>query len=325
MRALPSLAELPVSFLLAVAIALGLLFGSFLNVVIHRLPRGENIAYPGSRCPGCGKPIAPRDNIPVLSFIVLRGRARCCGIKISPRYPLVEAIGGLVAWAVMTTIVLELPPETSIGRAGAVFALHLALGLGLVAAAFIDLDHMILPDEITLGGAVLGILSVPLRPDATFTDSLIGAAVGFGMVWLPFVVLYQLVRGRPGMGLGDAKLILLAGAWFGWAGAVFALLAGAVQATAVMLTLLALGKKLEEPESVAEERKALMEAIEQSEGEERAELERELAADPLGTEPEPGLGLTRMAFGPFIALAILEYMLFGSVIRSEVMGALTLP
>jgi leader peptidase (prepilin peptidase) / N-methyltransferase len=325
MRALPSLAELPVSFLLAFAIALGLLFGSFLNVVIHRLPRGENIAYPGSHCPGCGKPIAPRDNVPVLSWLVLRGRARCCGTRISVRYPLVEAIGGLLAWAIMTNLVLDLPPETSLGSAAASFALYLTLGLGLVAAAFIDLDHMLLPDEITLGGAVLGIISVPLRPDATFLDSLFGAAVGFTMIWLPFIWLYERLRGRPGMGLGDAKLVMLAGAWFGWGGAVFSLLAGAVQATAVMLVLLALGTKLEEPESVVLERKALKEAIEQAEGEERAALEQELAADPLGSEPEPGLGRLRIAFGPFIALAILEYLLFGSLIRAEVMGAVTLP
>jgi leader peptidase (prepilin peptidase)/N-methyltransferase len=325
MRALPSLAEVPVAFLLAIAIALGLLFGSFLNVVIHRLPRGENIAYPGSHCPGCGKPIAPYDNVPVLSFLVLRGRARCCKTKISPRYPLVEAIGGLLAWAVMTNVVLDLPSETSLGRAAAVFALHLALGLGLVAAAFIDLDHMLLPDEITLGGAALGLISVPLREGATFTDALLGAAIGFAMIWLPFIFLYERVRGRPGMGLGDAKLVMLAGAWFGWGGAVFALLAGAVQATVIMLVLFALGTKIEEPESVVEERKALKEAIEQAEGEERAALERELAADPLGSEPEPGLGLTRVAFGPFIALAIIEYLLFGKLIQAELMGALTLP
>jgi leader peptidase (prepilin peptidase)/N-methyltransferase len=325
MRALPSLAELPVAFLLALAITLGLLFGSFLNVVIHRLPRGENIAYPGSRCPGCGKPIAPRDNVPVVSFLLLRGRSRCCGTKISPRYPLVEAIGGLLAWAIMTNVVLDLPQETSIGRAGAVFTLYLALGLGLVAAAFIDLDHMLLPDEITLGGTVLGVLSVPLREGATFVDSLVGAGVGFVMIWLPFIFLYERVRGRPGMGLGDAKLVMLAGAWFGWGGAVFALLAGAVQATAVMLVLFALGTKLEEPASVAEDRKALKEAIEQAEGEEREALERELAADPLGSEPEPGLALARIAFGPFIALAILEYLLFGSLIEAEVLGALALP
>jgi leader peptidase (prepilin peptidase)/N-methyltransferase len=295
--------------------------GSFLNVVIHRLPRGENLAFPGSRCPGCGKPIAPRDNVPVLSFLLLRGRARCCGAKISVRYPIVEAIGGLLAWAIMTTIILELDPATSIGRAAGLFAVYLALGLGLVALAFIDLDHMLLPDELTLGGAALGVLTVPLRPGATFYESVFGAGVGFVLIWLPFIVIYQALRGRPGMGLGDAKLIALAGAWFGWLGAVFALLAAAVQATAVMLVLLVVGEKPKEPESVIEDRKVLREAIEQAEGEEKAALERELADDPLGNEPEPGLGAARLAFGPFIALSILEYLLFGPLIRAELMGA----
>jgi leader peptidase (prepilin peptidase) / N-methyltransferase len=325
MPGLPSLADFPPVFLVAVAVALGLLFGSFLNVVIHRLPRGENLAYPGSRCPACGKPISPRDNVPVLSFLLLRGRARCCGAKVSVRYPLVEAIGGLLAWAILHVIVFELPPDTSIATAGLVFTLHFALGLGLVAAAFIDLDHMYLPDEITLGGAVLGLVSVPLRPGASFRESLIGALVGFLIVWLPFIVVYARLRGRPGMGLGDAKLLVLAGAWFGWFGAVFALLAGAVQATAVTLTLLATGTKPEEPASVVEERRALREALAQAQGEERAELERELAEDPLAEEPGAGLGAMRLAFGPFIVLAILEFMLYGPLLRDEVLGALTLP
>jgi leader peptidase (prepilin peptidase)/N-methyltransferase len=322
---LPSLAEFPVSFLLAVAVPLGLVFGSFTNVVIYRLPRGENLAFPGSHCPACGAAVAARDNVPVLSYLLLLGRARCCKARISPRYPLVELLGGLFGWAIVTNVVLELPPETSIGLASLSFAVHLALGLGLVAAALIDLDTMLLPDSITLGGALLGLASVPLRPGATFTDSLLGAAVGFLVVWLPLVVGYRLVRGRPGMGLGDAKLVLLAGAWFGWQGALFALLGGAVQATAVVLVLVVLGTKLEEPRAVVEERRALREAIEQAEGEERAALERELSLDPLGTEPEPGLAAARLPFGPFIVLALVEYMLFGPVIREALFGYFTPP
>jgi leader peptidase (prepilin peptidase)/N-methyltransferase len=325
MPPLPSLADFPPIFLIVFAVALGLLFGSFLNVVIHRLPRGENLAFPGSHCPHCGRPISPRDNVPVLSYLVLLGRSRCCKAPISPRYPLVEAIGGLVAWAVMRSLVLELPPETSIARAAGVFFAYLALALALVAAAFIDLEHMLLPDEITLGGAGLGIATVPLRADASFREALLGAAVGFVVVWLPFVFLYSKLRGRPGMGLGDAKLVMLAGAWFGWLGAVFALLAGAVQATAVLLALLATGKKLEEPPAVVEERKALLDALERAEGIEREALERELADDPLAKEPEPGLAGARLAFGPFIILAILEFMFYGPFIRSEVLSGLGSP
>src|SRR5262249_19807359 len=107
MPRLPSLADFPPWFLIVFAVALGLVLGSFLNVVIHRLPRGESLAFPGSHCPHCGQPIKPRDNVPVLSYLVLLGRSRCCKTPISPRYPLVEAIGGLVAWAVMRSIVLE--------------------------------------------------------------------------------------------------------------------------------------------------------------------------------------------------------------------------
>ncbi|HWP06945.1 MAG TPA: prepilin peptidase [Polyangiaceae bacterium] len=325
MAPLPSLADFPPVFLIVFAVALGLVLGSFLNVVIYRLPRGENIAFPGSHCPHCGQPIKPYDNIPVLSWLVLRGRARCCKAPISPRYPLVEAIGGLLAWAVMRSIVLELPGDPSIGRAFAVFAAYLALGLGLVAAAFIDLEHMLLPDELTLGGAGLGIATVPLRPDIHFKEALLGAAIGFLVVWLPFVVLYEKVRGRPGMGLGDAKLVMLAGAWFGWLGAAFALLAGAVQATAVMLALLAAGRKIEEPAAVLEERRMLRDALEQAQGAEREALERELADDPLAVDPEPGVGGARLAFGPFIVLAILEFMFYGPVIRTELMGGLFVP
>ena len=92
-----TLADLPGPFVTAIAVALGLAFGSFLNVVIYRLPRGESLSYPASRCPGCGQPIAIYDNIPVLGWLLLRGRARCCKIPISVRYPLIEALGGLFA------------------------------------------------------------------------------------------------------------------------------------------------------------------------------------------------------------------------------------
>jgi len=325
MPALPALSDFPPIFLIVFAVAFGLIFGSFLNVVIHRLPRGESIAFPGSHCPHCGQPIKPRDNVPVLSYLVLLGRSRCCKTPISPRYPLVEAIGGLVAWAVMRAIVLELPAQTSIGRALAVFCAYLLLALGLVAAAFIDLEHMLLPDEITLGGAGLGIATVPLRTDANFRDCLIGAAVGFVIVWVPFVFLYGKLRGRAGMGLGDAKLVMLAGAWFGWFGAVFALLAGAVQATVILLALLAAGRKPEEPPAVVEERRALREELEAAQGAEREELERALADDPLAQEPEPGLAAARLAFGPFIILAILEFTFYGPLIRSELLSGLALP
>jgi leader peptidase (prepilin peptidase) / N-methyltransferase len=308
------LSEIPESLMTVYAIALGLLFGSFLNVVVYRVPRGLSIVRPGSHCPNCGAPIRAYDNVPVVSWLVLRGRARCCKAKISARYPLVEAMSGLLGWAVLRCVVLALPEQTPWWRALAVFAIHLALGLGLLAAALIDITHMILPNSITLGGTLLGLVTVPLRPPMGWLDALVGAVVGFLMVWLPFDLLHRLVRGKPGMGLGDAKLVMLAGAWFGWVGAVTVFLAGAIQGTLGAVVILLLRGRIAEPQAVTEERRALMAAIEAAEGDQRRELEEELARDPVGSEPESGWRKSRIAFGPFLVLALIEYQLFGEAI-----------
>jgi leader peptidase (prepilin peptidase) / N-methyltransferase len=304
------LAELPPTFLLVIAGLVGLLFGSFANVVIYRLPRGENLAYPASRCPACGAPIRAYHNVPVLGYLWLRGRAGCCKAPISPRYPAVELLGGLLSVAVMRVVVLDLPEETALWRAGLVFAVFFALCIGLLCAIFIDLDHMLLPDSLTLGGAALGLLSAPLR-GMELGDSLLGAVIGYLVVWLLFVEGYRLLRGVPGMGLGDAKLLALTGAWFGWAGVLFALLAGSVLGTLTALSVYLARGRLEEPESVVREREELERALSELEGEEREKLAAELAQDPLFAKPGGGIGQARLAFGPFLAVATLLYLFVG--------------
>lgn len=338
------IAMLPGWFPAVAAFTFGLLWGSFLNVVIYRVPRELSVVRPASRCPGCGTPIAGYDNIPVLSYVILRGRARCCGAKMSPRYPLVELIGGALSLAIWQAIVLRLPADTSAGRALAVYGAYFALALGLVAAAFIDAEHMFLPDSIMFGGIVLGIATATVRGLA-FTESLLGAAIGFVVIWLPFIFVYKGLLGRTGMGLGDAKLLALAGAWLGWPGAVFALLAGAVQGTlyAGVLKLLGIEPKL--PKAVLEEIAELEKAA--AEGDEEAK--KALAEDPLtededdafilsffrrlvhGAEAErerkareaaaraeeeaeqeeagpPEPPRARIPFGPFLILSILEFV-----------------
>jgi len=307
---------------MGVGVSLGLVFGSFLNVVIYRLPRGENVAFPASHCPHCGTAIRAFDNLPVLGWLLLRGRARCCKAAISPRYPLVELLGGLLGGALIQTAVLTLPPGTPLWQGGLLFAVELALGLGLIAAAFIDLSHMYLPDVLTLGGAALGLLSVPLRADASWQESALGAGVGFLIVWLPFDFLHRLLRGTPGMGLGDAKLVMLAGAWFGWEGALFALLAGALQATLTVLCIYAVRGKIDEPEAIKQERAELSQELRQASPEERAAIEAELALDPLASEPEQGFAKARIAFGPFLVLSTLELLVFGAFIREELWGTI---
>ncbi len=317
-----SVFDLPSWFWMGVGVSFGLVFGSFLNVVIYRLPRGENIAFPGSHCPSCGTPIRALDNVPVLGWLVLRGRARCCKAPISARYPLVELMGGLLGGALVQVSVLTLPAATPLWQGALLLAAELALGLGLIAAAFIDLSHMYLPDSITLGGTALGLLTVPLRPGASWSESLLGAAVGFALVWLPFDVLHRAVRGSPGMGLGDAKLVMLAGAWFGWQGAAFTLMAGAVQATLTVLGVFLARGRIDEPEAVKRERAELAAELAQMAPEERAAVEAELGSDPLATEPQQGLGKARIPFGPFLVLATLELLVFGVWIHEELWGAL---
>jgi leader peptidase (prepilin peptidase)/N-methyltransferase len=309
----------PAPWLQAFAVILGLLFGSFLNVVIWRLPRGENIATPPSSCPACGKRIRPWDNVPVVSWLALRGRARCCGAPIAVRYPLVELLGGLVGWATMTDIVLPLAPDTPLLLAGALFFVHFALALGLLAALFIDLDHLELPDSITLGGIALGLLTLPLR-DISWQESLLGGVATFGVVWLLFIVGYRWLRGRDGMGLGDAKLLALAGVWFGWTGALFVLLAGAIQGLVVTIALLAAGSTLEEPEAIKQERVALAQHLATLDDAEREKLLAELKGDLLLSEPGQGLGT--IAFGPFLILGIFELLFFGEAIRSQLQSLL---
>lgn len=304
------LVELPVWLLRAVALMMGLIWGSFLNVVIHRLPRGMSVVKPASHCPSCNTPIPFYRNVPVLSWLLMRGKAPCCGVKVSARYVVIELLGGLLSLAVLEATVIPLGAGTTAVHALAVYVANFALCLGLLAAAFIDLEHMILPDTITFGGTALGLATFAFR-DMDFLDAAIGAAVGFAVVYLPLVVGYAKLRGRAGMGLGDAKLLMLAGAWFGWGGALLVLGGGAIQGTIAVVVLSLSGKTLEEPEAVKREREELRAEIEALSDEERAELQAELGADPLAEEPEEGFFNARLAFGPFLILAILECLLIG--------------
>ena len=302
--------DLPALVLRLYAVAFGLVWGSFLNVVIYRVPLHLSVVRPASHCPGCKAPVRARDNIPVLGWLLLRGKARCCGAPLSPRYPLVEAMGGLLSLAILEVIIFPLGPDTSLARAGALYVADLALVLGLVAGAFIDLEHMYLPDPITIGGAVLGLATASLR-GLDLRSSIVGALTGFTLVWLPFVFIYPRVRGKVGMGLGDAKLLMLAGAWFGWGGALFVLGAAAVQGTiAAVIMLLARGK-IEDPEAVKREREEIQKELDAMSPEDRALAEKELADDPLAEEAGEGVLQARMAFGPFLALATLEALYLG--------------
>jgi leader peptidase (prepilin peptidase)/N-methyltransferase len=294
------------------AVVWGCVWGSFVNVVIHRVPRELSVVRPGSQCPSCGASVRPIDNVPVLSWLLLRGRARCCGAPISARYVVVEFLGGMLALAIFEVVVRQLPGDTTLLSAVSIFLADFALAMALVAAAFIDAEHMYLPDAVTIGGTLFGIATPSLR-GMSWSDALLGAGIGFVGVWLPFIVGYKALRGRVGMGLGDAKLLMLAGAWFGWPGAVFALFAGALQASIAAVVLLLARGKIEEPESVRKDREELERAV--AAGDEEAR--RLLHEDPLAIAPAEGFMAARLAFGPFLCVAIIEWMLAGASIRER--------
>jgi leader peptidase (prepilin peptidase)/N-methyltransferase len=204
----------------ALAAVGGLLLGSFFNVVIARLPRGESLASPGSRCPHCGHAVRPWDNVPVLSWLVLRGRCRDCGVPISMRYPLVEALTGALCAAV---VVAKGPDEDAL--------LGLALVLTLVPVTFIDFDHRLIPNKILLPSAVGAVAILAATDAGKLPEHLIAGAAAGG-----FFLLAVLAYPR-GMGMGDVKLAAVMGLYLGKsvAPALFAaLVAGTVVGGAII-------------------------------------------------------------------------------------------
>jgi leader peptidase (prepilin peptidase)/N-methyltransferase len=310
-----TLADFPLWFLRGFAVLFGLLWGSFLNVVIYRVPRGQSVVSPASRCTSCDTPIRPWNNLPVVSWVLLRGRSACCGKPISPRYVAVELIGGVLSLAVLELLILPLSqPTTSIERAGAIYVTSFALSLFLVSTAFVDLEHLvILPDRANVVAAVLGVGTASLR-GGTYLDMLIGGAAGLA---LGFVInsVYRMLRGRSGFASGDSILLGVVGSWFGWQGALFGLFAGALQGTVIFILVSLLGGKIEEPEEVKKEREEILAEIQALPEEEReAALAEWRKEDELADASGDGMQAP-LAFGPFIALSGLELLLFGETLR----------
>ncbi len=182
----------------------GTILGSFLNVCIYRLPRKESIISPSSYCPNCSKPIKFYDNIPILSYFLLGGKCRHCKEQISFRYPLVEGLSGLISLALF----IKYGPTAQL-------LLFLLLAAALIIITFIDLDHQIIPDVISIPGIFFGIGASFFIPSITLFESLLGILIGSGFLLL-VAIGYKWLTGRDGMGGGDIKLLAMLGAWFGW-------------------------------------------------------------------------------------------------------------
>ena len=203
----------------------GLCFGSFLNVCILRLPHEQSLIRPPSTCPKCRKPIAWRDNIPVVSWLLLKGRCRQCGAPISAQYPIIEASVG-VLW--IAAVLWYGPSAQAI--AAAVF------GTILLGIAITDARHYLIPDEFTWGGLVLG-LALSLAGGATgFMNALVGAATGFGLLWT-IARLGHWAFKEEAMGGGDIKMMAMVGAFVGWKGVLVTVLLGALIGSIVFVPL----------------------------------------------------------------------------------------
>jgi leader peptidase (prepilin peptidase)/N-methyltransferase len=248
---LPDLDLIPLPFVYVVAGVFGAIIGSFLNVVIHRLPREESIVLPSSRCPGCGAAIAFYDNVPVLSYLLLGGRCRSCKTHISARYPAVEALTAalwvLVVWCNGLTWALPF---------------DLVFVTAVTALVFIDAEHMILPNAITYPGiafALVARVAIPFlmgQPHfddlhmlmngvlagmplwaASLVGALIGALIGGGSLWLMGWT-WEKLRGIEAMGLGDVKMMFMVGAYLGWRLTILNIFLGVLSGSLIGIVLM---------------------------------------------------------------------------------------
>jgi leader peptidase (prepilin peptidase)/N-methyltransferase len=255
------------------AVAFGAVCGSFLNVVIVRLPRGESVAFPGSHCLSCAAPIRAYDNIPILSYLFLRGRCRRCGARFSPRYAFIEAASAAAAAGVIAAF--------GLGWSALGFFAFLWLLMGIAA---IDLEHWIIPHELSWPGIAIGALFSWVNPRADPRSAVLGAAVA----WAAFTVLAwigRMVLHREALGLGDRWLLAMEGAFLGWGALLPIVFLSSLQGSIVGLILIAIGRA--------------------QTGKPQASPAGEAAPDDW-VPPKNAL-----PFGPFLALAAIEWLFLG--------------
>jgi leader peptidase (prepilin peptidase)/N-methyltransferase len=262
----------------AFVVILGLVWGSFANVCIYRWqpseahPDGRSVVKPGSHCFACGKPVRWYDNIPLLSYLWLRGKCRDCKAAFSARYLLVEALTGAlfgVAW--WFTVSANMILEPSFAMRTERFAIYAAFLVVLVIIAFIDLDTKLILDKLTIPSIVVFYGASLLLPERRWYDGLIGIAIGYGLPWA-IGELYMRIRKREGLGLGDAKLLALVGALLGWRGVFVSLFGGSVVGSVIGVSV------------VLRQRK-------RNTGDE-----------------DVSLGSTELPFGPFLAMGAVFYL-----------------
>jgi leader peptidase (prepilin peptidase)/N-methyltransferase len=258
----------------------GAAIGSFLNVVILRLPKHESLVRPPSHCPKCNYKLRWYDNIPILSYLMLGAKCRSCKAPISIQYPLIELISAALAVACYA--------KFGLGVELVVYFLFCAL---LIAISFIDIPYQIIPNELSLPGIALGIAASFVTRVQWF-DAVIGAAVGFVMIAL-IVYGYWFLTKREGMGMGDAKLLAMLAAFLGWQSIPFILLAASIQGLVIALAGIGLGFIKKAPPLPDPDEEPVQ------------------PAPDAATQEETPLRFAAVPFGPFLSLAAIEFLFFG--------------
>lgn len=328
---------LPVGWMAVVVVLWGAVWGSFANVAIARIPHGQSVAFPASHCPNCETPIRWFDNLPIVSWFVLRGACRSCKEPISIRYPLIE-FGGILcslasAWAVSGGVTLWRLEQTSPLEVTAAWMLLSFFFLLLMMLTVIDLEHLLLPHRLTITLAVLAVVYayvVPpggdwrgFVPSLTVREALIGFVVAYGSLFL-FAMVYAIVRGRQGMGGGDFMLFGALGAWFGIEALPMLMLLAALQGVLIYLVALFFFPSLiheVDPEDEAFWDARVADGTAQSQRSAASGTpEASLALASSGGERDSEAGredLTEnptqrgVPFGPFLCLAAVEFVAFG--------------
>lgn len=323
--------DLPPWLIRTIAFVFGAVWGSFFNVAIHRWPREMSVVSPPSHCPHCKTQIPWYRNVPILGWIVLRGKTACCAKPLSPRYVLVEATSAMLCWAVAERFVIGQPGSVELTDAGVTTLLYFFFAGGLLIATFVDIEWMEIPDEVSIGGTALGLATLSLRhPSPEAAEVLLGAGGAYLTVQILLVWSWERLTGRRGMGEGDSKFLMFIGAFLGWKGALFALVAGALQGMLFVIFATVVDRSRGAEPEPAEDREpeddpdkwvspAPLEVRDGtkaslSEAGRRLEVEDahgRLLWDYLAVEKSGDPLRRALPFGPFLALAALEFLFFG--------------
>ena len=290
MDALPTLSSPGLRLAATLGVAgLGALWGSFFNVCIARIPRGMSVVSPPSHCFACGARVAAWDNIPILSYFLLRGRCRHCGEKFSARHALIETIAAALAALIFWVFVVDAPGDP-LGVRAARFATYFAFASVLLVLSFIDLDTKRLPDIITLPSIAVFFMAGFAVHEVPWSERAIGAAAGYLLVRI-ISDGYYYTTGREGLGLGDGKLLAIMGALFGWKAIPPIVLLASLTGIAISVPVLVLRRRGATPPSPAAE-----------------------AAPSDGPPPKPvSIRRTEVPFGPFLASSALAYLFLGKL------------